>query len=316
MAPYVAFFGLPRSGKSTALKLLSLLCRRSLLTTDITSAAFYAACDRLTPTLLIDETDTAGEKRSLFHLLRTGTTRDTVALRRHESYKTFGPKVISWIELPNDAALNSRCIVIPLWETYRVDLTRPADPEILHAAEDLQRQFLQARFERFNTLKLLKVQGDDRLHSRTRDLYEALALPNGEDMQSCELLVSLFEGEQNFNRESLSPLQTAVLQILFAVEHQSSAYTLKKFTSCVNVILQMAGERFPVSPRAVGTALTSLGLTERRRTNVGWIVQPDRKTTKQTHQLVAAYGIDFVPGWSPEVEERCDFCKEIKRSKV
>jgi hypothetical protein len=148
-----------------------------LLTADITSAAFYRVCERLTPTLLIDETSTAGERRILFHLLRTGTTRDAVALRRDESFKTFGAKVISWIELPDDAALNSRCIVIPLRETHRTDLTRPTNPDIQHAAEDLQRQFLQFRFEKFKALKVPKVQGDEVLHSRTRDLYEALALP-------------------------------------------------------------------------------------------------------------------------------------------
>src|SRR5271156_433052 len=59
VAPYVALVGLPRSGKSTALSVLSLMCRRSLLTADITSAAFYRVCDRLMPTLLIDETSTA-----------------------------------------------------------------------------------------------------------------------------------------------------------------------------------------------------------------------------------------------------------------
>ncbi len=41
VAPYVALVGLPCSGKSTVLRLLSLLCRRSLLTADITSAALY-----------------------------------------------------------------------------------------------------------------------------------------------------------------------------------------------------------------------------------------------------------------------------------
>ncbi len=257
VAAYVAVVGLTQSGKSTALKLLSLLCRRSSLTADITSRAFYKLYDRFTPTLLIDETATAAENRRLFHLLRTGTTRDVVALRQHESYRTFGPKVVSWIELPNDAALNNRCIVIPLCETHRVDLIRPTDPEILHEAEDLQQQFLQARFEKFSTLKVPKVQGDNRLHSRARDLYEALALPISEDRKSCELLVSLLEAQQDLNRE-LSPLQTAVLQALFVGIHslpEKNTYTIKDLTEAANLALQFTGEGFPVSPRAVGAAL-------------------------------------------------------------
>ncbi len=193
VAPYVALVGLPRSGKSTALSVLNLMCRRGLLTADISSAAFYRVCDRLTPTLLIDETSTAGESRSLFHLLRTGTTRDAVAIRRDESYKTFGPKVVSWTELPDDAALNSRCIFIPLRETRRTDLTRTTNPEILHATEDLQRQFLQFRFEKFNALELPKIQGDEVLHSRARDLYQALLLPVSECPEACGELVKLFQ---------------------------------------------------------------------------------------------------------------------------
>ena len=193
VAPYVALVGLPRSGKSTALSVLDLMCRRGLLTADISSAAFYRVCDRLTPTLLIDETSTAGESRNLFHLLRTGTTRDAVAIRRDESFKTFGPKVVSWTELPDDEALKSRCIVIPLRETHRTDLTRTTNPDVLLAAENLQKQLQQFRFEKFNALELRKVQGDEVLHSRARDLYQALLLPVVEYQEACEELVKLFQ---------------------------------------------------------------------------------------------------------------------------
>jgi hypothetical protein len=65
VAPYVALVGLSQSGKTMALYILSLLCRHALFTADITSTAFYRIYDRLTPTVLIDETGTAGEKRGL-----------------------------------------------------------------------------------------------------------------------------------------------------------------------------------------------------------------------------------------------------------
>jgi hypothetical protein len=62
-APYVAFVGPPGSGKTTAMRLMSLLCYRSLLTADITSAAFYEISDRIRPTILLDETLTSGHSR-------------------------------------------------------------------------------------------------------------------------------------------------------------------------------------------------------------------------------------------------------------
>jgi hypothetical protein len=56
VAPYLSVVGLPQSGKTTLLKVLRLVCRRSLLISDITSRDFYQACTRFMPTILIDET--------------------------------------------------------------------------------------------------------------------------------------------------------------------------------------------------------------------------------------------------------------------
>ena len=85
VAPYLALVGLPRSGKTTLLQVLNQVCRRPLLTGDITSAAFYDVYEKLSPTLLVDETLTAGNRRELFHLLKTGTTRGSVTLRKGQS---------------------------------------------------------------------------------------------------------------------------------------------------------------------------------------------------------------------------------------
>jgi hypothetical protein len=316
VAPYVALVGLPRSGKSTTLELLRLLCRRALLTADITSAAFYHVCDRLTPTLLIDETGTAGDRRILFHLLRTGTTRGVTALRRNQSFSTFGAKVISWTDLPNDAALNSRCIIIPLHETRRSDLRRPASPQILEAADDLQRQLLQFRFEKYNSLSLPKIGGAEQLHSRSRDLYEAMALPLGDDLEGCEWLAQAIRIQEELGREPLAPPQAAVLQALFACIHnhyypKEFALEIGNFTKVVNML--SANARPPLSPRAVGAALTSLGFTSRTRTNTGWKVCVGRLQQKKIHELVLAYGIDndsFEP--LADLTKRCDLCKNLE----
>ena len=93
VAPYLALVGLPRSGKTTLLQVLNLVCWRPLLTADITSAAFYEVYEKLSPTLLVDETLTTGNRRELFHLLKTGTTRGSVTLRKGRSLKAFGPKL-------------------------------------------------------------------------------------------------------------------------------------------------------------------------------------------------------------------------------
>ena len=304
VAPYLAFVGLPLSGKTTALWILSLLCRRALLTADITAAAFYRACDQLTPTLLIDETGTAGDRRTLFHLLKTGTMRELTAFRKDESFKTFGAKVVSWTELPDDPALNSRCIIIPFKESHRTDLKKPADPEIKEAANELQKQLLQFRFDRYNKLSLPRVQDDEKLHSRTRDLYEALAHPSGEDISSCKWLVNYFAMQQASNREPLLPTQSAVLQFLFYAIHdrpEKPTYILQDIAYGVNSLLLIAGEGFRMNPRKVGAALSSLGFTARKRTNQGFemmildLKTQSRFTNLLRHmELTATFAIPLV----------------------
>lgn len=71
----------------------------------------------------------------------------------------------------------------------------------------------QYRLENYNRLNLARVPGDERLNSRSRDLYEALALPIA-DARIREVLVWQFQQQQNFNREPLSPVQAAVLRTL------------------------------------------------------------------------------------------------------
>jgi hypothetical protein len=314
--------GLPCSGKSTVLRLLSLLCRRSLLTADITSAALYSVCDRLTPTLLIDETGTAGNSKVLFHLLRTGASRDVIALRRDQSFRAFGAKAVSWTELPNDAALNSRCIVVTVHETKRTDLKRLTDAGILEAADNLQKQFLQYRFEKYRALSLPRISGDERLHSRARDLYEALALPMGENREASQRLVDCFVVQQYSNREPLYPTHSAVLNFLNFKIHsypwtsplRRGPITIGQLTDSVNSFLKWEGERFRLNPKQVGAALTSLGMLNRKRTSLGWEILIDRQDEKRIHDLMEFYGKDHPYQQQISMESRrdCEFCTDLE----
>jgi hypothetical protein len=313
VAPYIAFVGLPQSGKSTALKTLQLLCRRGLITSDISSAAFYRACERLQPTLFIDETATAGQTRVLFHLLRSGTTRDAVAFRNGESYRAFGTKAVAWRELPDDDALNSRCIVIPMRETSRTDIMRTTHPEIVEAADKLQGQLMRFRFEKTLGLRLPQIPGADRLRSRDRDLYESLALPIGEDLAASARLLECLASEHVSTREPLPPDETAVVETLFEQIHlhpDQGNYAIRHLTHEVNANLARSAERFRLNGKAVGAVLTTLGFRHRKRTNLGFVVWLDRDARKRIHELMSTYGMDAPSAHLPAAEpnEPCDLC--------
>jgi len=315
IAPYLALVGLPRSGKTTLLQVLNQVCRRPLLTADITSAAFYEVYEKLSPTLLLDETLTARNRRELFHLLKTGTTRGSVTLRKGHSIRAFGPKVISCTELPNDAALNSRCVIIPMRETNRTNLAKLTDPKILATADVLRQQLLRYRLENYHSLGLPKVAGDERLYSRSRDLYQALALPLRNHPKWCEYLVRLFETQQEINREPLSPASAAVLRVLYEFIHvplQDGKCAQKELTLRVNLTLESLQENFRLNAHEVGRALTSLGFTNRKRTNAGFVLWLDRETRRRIHGLAHAYAIDQESQFQEDAFGRtCDLCKNF-----
>jgi hypothetical protein len=145
-------------------------------------------------------------------------------------------------------------------------------------------------------------------------------LPIGEDTNFLASLAALLEGQQKSNREPLPLRETAVLQTLFIGIHAASSvgtFALRYLTEMTNSFLKEACERFRVSPRGVGAALTSLGFAEHWRTNTGWVVLLDRKAQKKIHEWMAAYGVDnFLYKPTTEAMERCDLCKQIKGSEV
>jgi hypothetical protein len=313
IAPYLALVGLPHSGKTTLLRVLNLLCRRSLLTSDLTAAAIYQAYSRLTPTLLIDETVTAGDKRNLFHILRAGTTPDAIALRKNSSYKAFGPKVVSWIELPSDHALNTRCVIIPMQETTRIDLVKPTDARVLSMASVVRQELLYYRLANYKRLRLPSIPGDEQLHARERDLYQAFGIALGGEIEFCKALVDFFKEQQEINRQPLVPGSAAIVRVLYVHIHlhpNDGKYGNGELTQAVNRDLLRRREILQLNEHAVGRALTSLGLTSRKRTNSGYILWLDLRTRKWIHKLAKDHGIDQQTGALGDVFRRnCDLCK-------
>ncbi len=309
VAPYLALVGPPGCGKTSALRILSLLCRRSLLTADISSAAFYEICDRMTSTVLFDEAATVTNRRELFHLLRAGTTQGFAAIRKRNSFKSYGARAVSWLELPDDAALNSRCILITMKSSKRTDLLSPSDPRILQWTEKLQQQLLQFRFVKYNTLTLPKISREADLQPRTRDLFRSLALPIAEQKENCEGLYRLLKKRESM-RNILSTNQSAALDFLYQTIHrnpEAGGFSIMNLTESLNVDLRHRGEPGRLSERKFGDILSSLDLTNRTRTNTGYVLWLDRETRKKIHSLASMYGVNAGP--ILEMSARCKLCQ-------
>ena len=184
---------------------------------------------------------------------------------------------------------------------------------MLDVADVLRQKLLQYRLENYHSLPLPKVEGDERLHSRTRDLYQAIALPLASNADLCGCLVSFFEIQQEINREPLSPRSTAVLRFLFGRIHldlKQGKFAQKELTVGVNLDLESLQETFRLNAHEVGRALTALGLTNRKRTSAGFILWLDQGTRKRIHSLAHAYAIDQESQFQEEgFGEGCDLRK-------
>jgi hypothetical protein len=122
-----------------------------------------------------------------------------------------------------------------------------------------------------------------------------------------------FQQQQNFNREPLSPVQAAVLQTLDCYIHSDctdATCGTSNLTDAVNLKLKYDRELFHATPHQVGHVLTSFGLTERKRTNTGWVLLLSRDIRTRIHTLLRRYAIEIDTSVN---REGCSLCSDLKK---
>lgn len=195
--------------------------------------------------MLIDEAGSVRNNPALRHMLRAGTTRDVISVQSNCAFHTYGAKVISWLEPPDDTALNSRCVLIAMCETTRTDLVRPSDLEVEREAATLQAQLLRFRFENYRRVEVGPISGDEILRPRSRDLLRTLSAAHLQDVKRSQRLLEFFDSGRAVPQEPLSPEQNAVLRALYSLVHTRKDYASIQtgdLTRVVNYFLLHAGE--------------------------------------------------------------------------
>ena len=310
---YLLITGPSESGKTTVLEVMRLLCRRSLLVGEITAAAILDVCSRFTPTLMIDENDWEGDRSSriLRKQLRTGTSGHLLAKRLHKTQKAFGAKILSSSELPDDPALRSRCVHIPMFKDNRVDLHKPWDPEIVNAADDLQGSLLQLRLEKYESIAWRLVPGAEQLRPRSRDLLGSLSAALPKESTAEKSLLDFFRDVHNpSTRNLLSPAQNAVVAALFKFVHlypEAGHVQVGKIAEFANESLKASGERFGLTPRKLSGILANLGFGEILRSSRGSQRILDQEAVRKIHRLARDHNITVVDNQG--LRERARACK-------
>jgi hypothetical protein len=323
-AVYLSVVGLPQSGKSTLLEVLSLLCRHALLVNDISQAAAHQACSNFSPTLLIDEMDwrSSATMSSFRQLLRSGTSPASRVLRVRHSGRAFGPKVFGSLEPSSDSALNSRCIQLVMAETNRGGLFKSGHPSVVKAAGQLRRALLKFRFNSYKSTRPAVVPGAEELRPRSRDLLYSLAAPLiGRKFWIGCLLGFIKLNHDPVTRESLEPRHEALHAALWGLIHQQPPLPnlrvggKNSLATATNEMLLQRGERLTVTDKGVGTMLASMGFRSTQRTKVGWILWLDSSTLTRCHQLLQSHDNSYIPDWDfAQHSSTCASCKACATS--
>jgi len=288
IAPYVSFVGPPGSGKTTALRVMRLICWRALATSDITSAAFYDISTKVGTTLLLDEAATLVNRREIFHLLRAGSTPGFAAFRKKEAFTFFGARAFSWTELPDDVALNSRSLIIPMKCSMRRDLLPVDHPPLVAGAEKLQRQLLEFRLRNFTTLRANPIVGEENLQPRSRDQFRCLCAPIRKVPDLVNVIRYVFQQQDDF-RGMINFKQAAVAGAVFQVSHEHREgnwqISFRSLKQLANLYLRERDEPPITSEKSLGHLLTTIGFIERKSTNTGTVLILNRATRERAHAL-------------------------------
>lgn len=287
-----------------------------LLVSEITPAAFNDICSRFGCTLLIDENDWGDKNsRSLRKQLRAGTSKGLGTKLLRKKQHGFGMKILSSLELPDDAQLRSRCIHVPMDESNQTDLKKPWDPEVAKAAGALRSQLLQFRLERYASISPRLIRGAEKLRPRSVDLLSSLLAPLKDLEHVDELLLAFFLlSHDPSTLNLLSPEQSALARALFEFVHiwpQLNFVSVGTLTTVANEMLCAMGERFKLASRKWSDVLTGLGFGERGRSNQGSYLPLHKETIAKIHRLKRSHG----QGWPTgpilrELMEACHFCTQ------
>lgn len=166
-----------RCGKSTLLDILSGLCNRSLIASNITPSAIFRSVDLWRPCLIIDEADTfmAGRNDDLIGIINSGHTKTTAFVIRTvgddhtpKKFSTWAPMAFASIKGIADTVMD-RSIVIKLRRRMAGEQVKRLSVDFKEENEIIRQKLVKWAEDNAHKLKLNHVEPPEIPNDRAID---------------------------------------------------------------------------------------------------------------------------------------------------
>ena len=306
-APFLWIVATPMSAVGPLLQVLHLLCRRSLVVSDISAARFRFLPADLRPTLVM-EVDV--QSRQVLNFLRASKRHRALIAADGKAVDAFGARIVFAREPLRDPAIAG----------FPLELVLPPTRKYIPLMSSLEAERFAAEFQgkllRYRLLNWAKVRTPAfDLNQFTVPMQEtahslAASIVDDEKLQSQIVpLLQTLDREIRVDRASLLP--AIVLEALLARCHSTTGkyFPVTDLTGDVNTILRGRGKMLEVSPEEIGWTLRALGLhtdfiTGGRK---GLVLLNDVR--KRIHDLAAAYGVRTLRELPAKID--CPLCAAL-----
>lgn len=270
--PYLRALGDTGTGKTRFLDVILDLCFIPIKSTGASSpAATFRLIERWKGTLGMDEGDLpkSDETQDMIKILNNGFQRDKPVIKVDKNnpseintFRCFGPKIITTRKTFWDAATESRCITEVMRETERHDLPDLL-PKIFHEkGNELRRKLLKFRFDMYNKINPEIIHDVDlsgvepRLRQASRS-FIILFSDNEEELENYKQWLIKYNDEL---REERAGTNDGII-----INSIINKLRIGKFNITAKDIKEKLGEK--ATTQYVGKAFRRLGLKTQARTS-------------------------------------------------
>jgi hypothetical protein len=313
--PIINLRGGAGTGKSRVMHTLRHICYRGINASGCTTvSALFRTVDQWKGTLCIDEGDLrySQESSEIVKFLNVRVMKDGVVIRTNkdsmdvETFKVFGPTVMTTRQAFQDNALESRCIIVPMREMTRVDeIPTSFPPEFYSEAGTLRNKLLFFRFDNYSTFEnnnWLRFPG---LSGRMNQIIQSLASLSMIISEEFYALVKemAFELQQSIVESSAESLDGQIARAVLGMDVDPKFEFTPKMIA--DQILLDSGEE--LKPTTIGRRLKSLGFVPRKTNKKRGYILPIQEWDRLRKQ--------FIPQERPPNSVTCDTCDTCDSNK-